>query len=124
MSIFTEKCDNPERFECNINGHSVCLNKKDNQCDGVSDCDDNSDEFECTLLEKNMGYKKSLPPASKTEKSTKLEVKISVDIIQTEEIDEILSSVGFQYIMQLVWYDNRVRFKNLKKEMLNEVEYL
>ena len=93
------------------------------RCDGKFDCDDSSDEFECTLLEENKAYKKILPPPPKDENGTKIEIEISIDVIYLEEIDEISSSVSFQYILQLVWFEGRVRYKNLKRKNLNLLQF-
>ena len=108
-----------DEYTCN---DGLCV-ELDLRCDGKFDCDDSSDEFECTLLEENKAYKKTLPPPPKDDNRTKIEIEISIDIVHLEEIDEISSSVAFQYILKLVWFEGRVRYKNLKRKNLNLLKY-
>ena len=89
-----------EEYTCN-DGLCVDLNLR---CDGTFDCNDSSHEFECALLEENKAYKKTFPPPPNNENRTKIPIKISVEVIDLEEIDEIASTISFQFILNLVWY--------------------
>ena len=64
------------------------------------DCEDKSDEFDCMMYEENLSYKKNNPQPL-IENKTMVEVEMSVNVISLDGIDEIGSTVEFQYIMTL-----------------------
>ena len=99
-----------DQYTCN-NGLCVDLVSR---CNGQVDCEDKSDELECRIMEENKTYKKHLPPPPKHNK-TKLTVEISIEVINMGGIDEIESSVEFQFIMRMKWYEGRMNFLNLRE---------
>ena len=91
------------------------------RCDGKVDCEDESDELECRLVEESKTYKRHLPPSPKHNK-TKLEVNMSIEVINLGGIDEIGSTVDFQFILYMTWFEERLSFLNLKESGTNHVE--
>ena len=100
---------------CDNNGLCVDLGGR---CDGKVDCEDKSDD--CMMYEENLSYKKNIPPPL-LENKTMVEVEMSVNVISLDGIDEIGSTVEFQYIMTLTWYESRRVFLNLRESKINQL---
>ena len=82
------------------------------RCDGVTNCEDNSDELQCSVLQIDSSYNRFLsPPASWP---FKLRVNVSVQIHSVDNFDPIAGSFVTQFTLYLKWYDGRLRFNNLK----------
>ena len=105
-----------DQYTCN-DGLCVSLVSR---CNGEVDCDDKSDELECRIMEEDKTYKKNLPPPPQHNK-TKLSVEISIEVINVAGIDEIESSVEFQFILHMKWYEGRIHFLNLRESGRNNL---
>ena len=90
------------------------------RCDGKVGCEDRSDELDCMLVEDNSVYQKSLTPPPDANR-TKIDVKMSIEIVALGEINEIKSFVEFQYMLYLTWYESRINFQNLIDGGLNKL---
>ena len=59
----------------------------ENRCDGKAHCKDSSDEAKCHILDHGIGYDKLIAPVDKD--TGKIEITISVDILNVLEIKEV-----------------------------------
>ena len=100
-----------DQYTCNDGGCVSLVSR----CNGEVDCEDKSDELECRIMEESKTYKKHQPPPPHQNK-TKLEVNVSIEVINMGGISEIESSVEFQFIMNMKWYEGRMNFLNLRAE--------
>ena len=64
-------------------------------------------------MEESQTYKKHLPPPPHHNK-TKLAVEMSIEVINLGDIDEIESTVEFQFVLHMKWYEGRMNFLNLR----------
>ena len=105
------ECNNNE-FTCHLYGNCVSLNKR---CDGNDDCplDDGSDENNCTLLTLMDGYNKKYPARGITT------VSISLDIYDILDIKELEMAYKIYLKVEMIWYDSRILFRNLKLKQEN-----
>ena len=79
-SIFSSSCSN-EEFTC---GNGICIDIN-SRCDNINDCDDRSDEADCSRLSEDATYQKFIvPPPYDNEE--KLEVKVSVTLSKIMDI--------------------------------------
>ena len=106
-----------DQYTCN---DGLCVELV-SRCNGQVDCEDKSDELECRLVEESETYKKHLPP-SPLVNETKVRVEISIEVINMGGIDEIESSVEFQFILQLKWFEGRMNFLNLRDSGRSNLE--
>ena len=106
-----------DQYTCN---DGLCVDLV-SRCNGKVDCEDKSDELECRLVEESKTYKKHLPP-SPLVNATKVGVEISIEVINMGGIDEIESSVEFQFILHLKWFEGRMNFLNLRDSGRSNLE--
>ena len=99
----------------------ICLDgtcvKMDDVCDGISDCNDKSDELNCESIKFDATYTKNQSPLSLEDKHNKkkLSVHIDITILSVFELNEIQSWMKLQLILQVKWIDPRLKFVNLKE---------
>ena len=94
----------------------TCVNI-DDVCDGISDCNDKSDELNCQSIRFDATYSKNQPPLSLEDKRNKkkLSVHINVTILSVFELNEIQSRMKLKLVLQVKWIDPRLKFANLKE---------
>ena len=103
----------------------TCVNM-DDVCDGISDCNDKSDELNCQSIRFDATYTKNLPPLSLEAKRNgkKLPVHIEMTILSVFELNEIQSWMKLQLVLQVKWIDRRLKFANLKEgKQKNKLSY-
>jgi hypothetical protein len=96
------QCDFGKEFTCD-SGNCIDVHKK---CDYHMDCEDKSDEKNCTYIEIPMSYKKLEAPHSN--------INFLVTIESIHNIDTINMFVELTSLVLMKWYDQRLSFKNLK----------
>ena len=113
-----------EEFNCD-DGSCISLAQK---CDGVSNCHDSSDEFQCSKLKIKPihdTYNKKISPPFKNNENF-CTVSIELDILDVIEIDEVKGLINIKLNITAEWYDGRVTFSNLNNDtrlnMLEEYE--
>ena len=63
MHLFLPSVCQPDQFTCNT---GACVSMRE-RCNGKLDCEDGSDETECDLVIRNIGYNKLLVPSGEHE---------------------------------------------------------
>ena len=119
ISSFVLAC-NFDEYTC-LDG--TCI-QMDDVCDGISDCDDKSDELNCQSIRFDATYTKNQPPLSLEDKhnKNKLSVHIDMTILSVFELNEIQSWMKLQLQLDVKWIDPRLKFANLKKGKKNKKE--
>ena len=124
MELSLDVCNETE-FNCN---DAICIdiNKR---CDKTIDCEDQSDEEDCSFIKFPSSYNKNkiplpIPDSSKRQKYFVLEiVNFSLHIA---EIEDSRSIISVQFGIYTKWRDSSLRFQNLKKyssNSLTKMEY-
>ena len=92
----------------------TCVNM-DYVCDGISDCDDKSDELNCQSIRFDATYSENLPPLSLEARRNNMKVPVHIEmtILSVFELSEIHSWMKLQLILQVKWIDPRLKFANL-----------
>ena len=67
-----------------------------------------------------MTYNKHLPPPVLGNNSM-VEIDMSINVINLGQIDEMKSSIDFQYVTSLSWYEGRRMFQNLQDSRINQL---
>ena len=97
-----------EEFACE---DGSCVDRS-SRCDGNFDCSDNSDESECgSTVFVSSSYEKTSHGLLK--RNSKTEIRLSLDLLNVVEIDEISSKFHVHFRIAGEWKDTRVRFYNL-----------
>ena len=86
-------------------------------CDGISDCNDKSDEMDCQSITFDATYSNNLPPISLEARrnNKKIPIHIEMHISSVLELNEINSWMKLQLKLQMKWIDPRLKFANLKE---------
>ena len=108
QKVLTMSTCSTDQYTCN---DGLCINL-DYRCDGEPNCKDKSDELGCQLIARDNSYQKFLTPPPIGEKK-KLTLKMEVDLISIGNIQEIESTVEFQFILYLTWLESRLKYLNL-----------
>ena len=111
-----------DEFTCD-DGQCV---KTERRCDQVtgkeSNCRDRSDEKGCKLivLKDEEGFNKNIPPIESRPDGSVIpaRVSISITLMNVVEIEEVDHSIHLQFQITLMWMENRVRYQNLKNNVL------
>ena len=88
------------------------------RCDNINDCEDRSDEADCSRVSLEPTYQKFIvPPSSQVTEDNKTEVTISVSLSTIMDISEVGGYFQVQFDLIMNWFESRLRFKNLKDDM-------
>ena len=88
----------------------------ENRCDGRTECNDETDEDECSLVAHAPTYKKRIDPPPLKPQERKALVNFSINLKDIFAIDEVGRRFEIHYDMICEWFDPRLVFHNLKKE--------
>ena len=97
----------------------TCVLSMNERCDQIIQCQDKSDEDNCSLLVFEESYNKLVPPISfnpKDKSVIPVSVRVSTSLRNVLEISESTHTIDLKLGISLEWYDNRVLFYNLKSE--------
>ena len=138
LSLSLSSCDESQ-FTCS---GGVCIDMA-SRCDNINDCDDKSDEADCSRVNIFPTYQKFIVPPP-LENKAKTEVTVSLSLSQIMDIryvkfisieheydiiyfpGELMittnsSEVGgyfqVQFILTMKWFESRLKFKNLKNDI-------
>ena len=106
------------QFTC-TDGECVMMEER---CDQVFDCQDESDEIECTLVVLKESYRKTVPPVGlvKKHKDRKLipaSVRVSLTFRDISAIKEKDNEIIIKFMAEFEWTESRATYHNLKKDM-------
>ena len=103
--------------------YDVCVFSMTERCDQIIQCQDKSDEDNCSLLVFEESYNKLVAPfvLNPTDNSIiPVSIKVSTSLRNVLEISEFTHTIDLKLGISLEWYDNRILFHNLKnKDALN-----
>ena len=108
---------NYKQFTCD-DGQCV---KMEERCNQMTNCRDESDEFNCKVLVLKRGYNQRVPPVgtiTSGEVTTlkPVEVNVSLTLFKVVAIEEEDHSIELQFQINLEWKENRATYYNLKSE--------
>jgi len=89
------------------------------RCNDVKDCRENSDESDCQMFSVDANfYRKQNPPMNSSKIPTPVYVNMTINSVGSFEEIEMTFKVNF--LISIMWYDNRLTFRNLKDEKEGE----
>ena len=89
------------------------------RCNDVKDCQENSDENNCQMFTVDQNfYRKENPPMNSSKIPTPVFVNMTINSVGSFAEIEMTFKVNF--IISIMWYDNRLTFRNLKDEIDGE----
>ena len=106
------------QFTC-TDGECVMMEER---CDQVFDCQDESDEIECTLVVLKESYRKTVPSVGlvKKHKDRQLipaSVRFSLTFRDISAIKEKDNEIIIKFMAKFEWTESRATYYNLKKDM-------
>ena len=102
-----------QEFTCLNDGACISMEKR---CDQFPNCDDFSDENQCSLVVQPANYAPDYAPFTVSEEGMLLKVKvgITIDLIKILDINEVGQIFGNQFNLYMTWYDFRLKLHNMK----------
>ena len=105
----------------------MCVFSMNERCDQIIQCQDESDEDDCSLLVFKESYNKLVPPISFNKADSNIipvSIRVSTSLRNVLEISEFTHTIDLKLSVSIQWYDNRILFHNLKsEESLNVLSY-
>ena len=123
-------CENGEQHKrilkmsgCN-DGQFTCKNgecvKMEARCDQVLNCEDNSDEVDCSIVVLEESYRKTAPPVyfnKYTDVLNPARVKVSYTLLDVSAIREAKNEIDVKFTAEFEWRETRATYYNLKKKL-------
>ena len=112
------------QFTCN-DGSCIDIHKR---CNKISDCSDDSDEFDCYKVQVSDSYNKFLAPVEKSpnlEEDERVKITIQIHDFEIVDIDYLQSQFIAKFHFHMTWIDGRLQFLNLReyeKNLLDQNE--
>ncbi|XP_050704351.1 uncharacterized protein LOC126989800 [Eriocheir sinensis] len=106
VELLLTSCHNNE-YTCN---DGSCI-QKSRRCDLSVDCDDQSDEMDCSVVDVPKGYAAQLPPP--TYKGTSLPIFFAINITSVRRFDLASFTIAIDAYMRMQWRDRRLQYNNL-----------
>lgn len=113
MELSLSAC-NDTQYMCG-DGECIALASR---CDAKDDCQDETDEDNCTILEIPEGYRKFKPPKNSENNTLPLQPYLQVEFLRFLNIEDVQSTINVEFQVQLRWSDSRLRFRNLRDNIL------
>ncbi|XP_045107746.1 uncharacterized protein LOC123502646 [Portunus trituberculatus] len=109
-SLTLSQCNENVEFTCD-DGTCILMEEV---CDRRTQCDDRSDEIDCSTVDLPRGYQSTLPPPSPT--GSALPVYLNISLRSFVEIDAINNKFEVEIVVRMLWKDERIRFKHLRSD--------
>lgn len=93
------------------------------RCDTVADCEDQTDEQNCGIVDTPKGYLKNVPPVNYQNPNLPLPVNVTVSIDRFINIFDYKHTIDLELGVTITWQDSRLIFNNLKDNFIrNELQ--
>ena len=107
-NIFTfSQCSFKHDFTCD---DGSCINKY-KRCDDINDCDDASDENNCTIVKLEEDYRRGDPPKLSVNEINYLETSVEIKRIDSIDLNGIMTLTAS---ITIRWKDPRMEFLNIR----------
>ena len=101
------QCSFRNEFTCD---DGSCINKY-KRCDDINDCDDASDENNCTIVKLEEDYRRGDPPKLSNNEINYLETTVEIKRIDSIDLNGIMTLTAS---ITIRWKDPRMEFLNIR----------
>nr|XP_053643778.1 gamma-aminobutyric acid receptor subunit beta-like [Cherax quadricarinatus] len=87
------------------------------RCDAKSDCNDETDEDNCSLLQVPAGYRSFKPPKNVGDPSKPLQPNLIFNFLRFLKIEDVEETINLEFIVNIEWRDSRLTYTNLREDI-------
>nr|XP_053643897.1 uncharacterized protein LOC128696599 [Cherax quadricarinatus] len=87
------------------------------RCDAKSDCNDETDEDNCSLLQVPAGYRSFKPPKNVVDPSKPLQPNLIFNFLRFLKIEDVEETINLEFIVNIEWRDSRLTYTNLREDI-------
>ncbi|KAG7163887.1 Glutamate-gated chloride channel-like 1 [Homarus americanus] len=88
------------------------------RCDAKDDCGDETDEDNCSILQIPAGYRSFKPPKNTDDPTQPLHPILKLKFLRFLMIEDVQETIHLEFILDISWTDSRLKYQNLRSEML------
>ncbi|XP_027209747.2 uncharacterized protein [Penaeus vannamei] len=89
----------------------------DARCDAKDDCDDQTDEDDCSVLDVPENYRNFKPPKSVENPVTALPLDLQFSFLRILRIEDVQQAIHLEFTLAISWFESRLRYLNLREDI-------
>ncbi|XP_042203075.1 uncharacterized protein LOC121853174 [Homarus americanus] len=89
------------------------------RCDDIVHCGDSSDEANCQVVERPLGYDPYYAPPPRPGEVVPIDLDYHIDVYNVGDVTTNVGEASMDVGITIAWFDPRVKFLNLKPEIKN-----
>ncbi|XP_071547713.1 uncharacterized protein [Panulirus ornatus] len=112
LELSLSRCKEGKEYMCD-DGQCIHVTAR---CDAKTDCDDETDEDNCSVLKVPAGYRSFKPPKNLEDPTQPLEPILVFKFLRFLKIEDVEETIKLEFIVSIKWKDSRLMFLSLRAD--------